>query len=90
MRADFGIALDGDADRVVMADEKGNIIDGDQILALMNSDLELDVRGEATNEIRHQYLSAEKARRVLGWEPLCTLEEGLGRTIAWYKEFFKL
>jgi phosphoglucosamine mutase len=35
MRADFGIALDGDADRVVMADEKGQIIDGDQILALV-------------------------------------------------------
>jgi phosphoglucosamine mutase len=35
MRADFGIALDGDADRVVMADEKGNCIDGDQILALI-------------------------------------------------------
>jgi phosphoglucosamine mutase len=35
MRADFGIALDGDADRVVMADEKGNFIDGDQILALI-------------------------------------------------------
>ena len=35
VRADFGIALDGDADRVVMADEKGNIIDGDQILALI-------------------------------------------------------
>ena len=35
MRADFGIALDGDADRVVMCDEKGNIIDGDQILALI-------------------------------------------------------
>jgi phosphoglucosamine mutase len=34
-RADFGIALDGDADRVVMADEKGNLIDGDQILALI-------------------------------------------------------
>ena len=34
-RADFGIALDGDADRVLMADEKGNIIDGDQILALI-------------------------------------------------------
>jgi phosphoglucosamine mutase len=34
-RADFGIALDGDADRVVMCDEKGNIIDGDQILALI-------------------------------------------------------
>ncbi len=35
MRADFGIALDGDADRVVMADERGHIIDGDQILALI-------------------------------------------------------
>jgi len=35
VRADFGIALDGDADRVVMSDEKGNIIDGDQILALI-------------------------------------------------------
>ena len=35
MRADFGIALDGDADRVVMADEEGRIIDGDQILALI-------------------------------------------------------
>jgi phosphoglucosamine mutase len=37
VRADFGIALDGDADRVVMCDEKGNIIDGDQILALIAS-----------------------------------------------------
>ncbi|HET7334799.1 MAG TPA: phosphoglucosamine mutase [Rhizomicrobium sp.] len=35
MRADFGIALDGDADRVVMADEHGRIIDGDQILGLI-------------------------------------------------------
>jgi phosphoglucosamine mutase len=35
VRADFGIALDGDADRVVMADENGRIIDGDQILALI-------------------------------------------------------
>ncbi|MCE9521515.1 MAG: phosphoglucosamine mutase [Alphaproteobacteria bacterium] len=34
-RADLGIALDGDADRVVIADEKGHIIDGDQILALI-------------------------------------------------------
>jgi phosphoglucosamine mutase len=35
VRADFGIALDGDADRVTMADERGHIIDGDQILALI-------------------------------------------------------
>jgi len=34
-RADLGISLDGDADRVVISDEKGHIIDGDQILALI-------------------------------------------------------
>ena len=35
--ADLGIALDGDADRVAMADERGELIDGDQILALVAS-----------------------------------------------------
>ena len=34
-RADIGIALDGDADRVIIVDEKGAIVDGDQILALI-------------------------------------------------------
>ena len=36
-RADIGIALDGDADRVIIADENGNVIDGDQIMALIAS-----------------------------------------------------
>ncbi len=35
MRADIGIALDGDADRVVIADEQGHLIDGDQLLAVI-------------------------------------------------------
>lgn len=35
VRADIGIALDGDADRMVIADEKGNIVDGDQIMAVI-------------------------------------------------------
>jgi CDP-glucose 4,6-dehydratase len=59
-----------------------------RILALMGCTLEPDVRDEATNEIRRQYLSAAKARRVLGWSPLFDLDEGLRRTIAWYREFY--
>src|ERR1700678_3211347 len=35
MRADIGIALDGDGDRVVIADEQGHIVDGDKLLAVM-------------------------------------------------------
>lgn len=60
-----------------------------RILKAMNSNLEPDIRNEAANEIRHQYLNAEKARRVLGWKPLFTLDEGLERTVAWYGEFFR-
>ena len=58
-----------------------------RILRLMESDLEPDVRHDAVNEIRSQFLSAEKARRVLGWRPLFTLDEGLRATISWYREF---
>lgn len=47
-------------------------------------DLELDVRGEAENEILHQYLDASKAREVLGWKPCFDLESGLQRTVQWY------
>jgi CDP-glucose 4,6-dehydratase len=60
----------------------------EKILELMESPLEPEIRNEASNEIRHQYLSAEKARRLLTWTPLFTLDEGLLRTIEWYKHFF--
>jgi CDP-glucose 4,6-dehydratase len=57
-----------------------------KILAKMGSSLEPDVRNEASHEIREQYLSAAKARERLGWRPELTLDEGLSRTIAWYRE----
>ena len=59
-----------------------------RILRAMDSSLEPDVRDEAKHEIRHQYLSAAKARRMLAWSPRFTLDSGLERTIAWYREFF--
>jgi len=58
-----------------------------RILRTMGSNLEPDIRNEASNEIRHQYLSAARARSQLNWQPLFTLDEGLTRTIAWYQEF---
>lgn len=60
-----------------------------QILKLMASDLKADIRNEVTNEIQHQYLSANKAREILTWQPLFTLEEGLQKTIEWYEDFFE-
>ena len=59
----------------------------EKILRLMRSDLKPDVRNEATNEIRHQYLSSARARQELNWKPLFTLDEGLQRTIDWYRSF---
>jgi phosphoglucosamine mutase len=44
MRADIGIALDGDADRVVIADEHGRLIDGDQLLAVIAESWQKDGR----------------------------------------------
>ena len=38
-RADLGIALDGDADRLIVADERGAILDGDQLMALIATSL---------------------------------------------------
>jgi CDP-glucose 4,6-dehydratase len=56
----------------------------EKLLGLMGSRLTPDVRNEASNEIRHQSLSAAKAREKLDWRPLFTLEEGLRKTISWY------
>jgi len=58
-----------------------------RILDLMGSDLVPDVRNEANNEIRYQYLSADKARQMLRWVPLYNLDQGLQATIRWYQDF---
>jgi CDP-glucose 4,6-dehydratase len=61
-----------------------------KIISLMGKEnIEPKILGIARNEIVHQYLSAEKARKMLNWTPKYTLDEGLIKTIHWYKNFFK-
>jgi CDP-glucose 4,6-dehydratase len=54
----------------------------------MGSDLQPEIRNEATHEIKDQYLDAAKAKQVLGWRPGFDLESSIGRTVDWYKEYF--
>lgn len=43
------------------------------------------ILNEAKYEIKHQYLSSRKARRILGWKPNYAFKKGLKNTINWYK-----
>lgn len=61
----------------------------EKIIKIMGSDIKPKILGKAKHEIKHQYLSAQKARSMLNWHPHYTLEEGLGETVDWYKLFFK-
>jgi CDP-glucose 4,6-dehydratase len=49
------------------------------------TNLEPEVQGVAQHEIVHQYLSSEKARRVLGWHPSKSVEEALATSVDWYR-----
>ncbi len=61
-----------------------------KILEVMGrKDLEPKVLNEVSGEIKRQFLSAEKAKKELGWKPKYSLEAGLKETVNWYKDFFK-
>jgi CDP-glucose 4,6-dehydratase len=55
-----------------------------KIAQLMGSSLSPEIRNEASQEIRTQYLSSAKARDRLGWKPFYSMEEGLRETVGWY------
>lgn len=59
------------------------------ILKLMGMSEKLPpmILNETKNEIKHQYLSAEKARRLLDWSPNWTLDQALTETIDWYRSY---
>ena len=58
------------------------------LLMMGRTDLEPVIQNIASAEIREQYMSSEKARSILGWKPLYTLEAGLQETISWYRGYF--
>lgn len=60
-----------------------------KILKIMGSSMKPIILNQGSNEIIHQYLSAKKARTVLGWSPNYTIDEGLSKTIEWYTDFLK-
>lgn len=61
------------------------------LLRLMGRpDLEPEILGRRSPEIPYQTLSAAKARLELGWRPRFTLDEGLGRTIEWYRRYLEV
>lgn len=61
----------------------------DRILRRMNRpDLTPVIMNEATHEIPKQYLDCGKAKRLLGWTPTFPMDEGLDRTIEWYRDYF--
>jgi len=49
--------------------------------------IEPKILGNAKHEIHNQYLSIEKAKKLLNWEPKYDIDKGLEETIKWYKEF---
>jgi len=74
VRADIGIALDGDADRAVLVDEKGAILDGDELLAFFARDLTARsaLRGDCVVGTVMSNLGLEKALEAMGTELLRT------------------
>lgn len=59
-----------------------------EIRRVMNCQhIEPRICNTAQGEIRSQYLSSSKAKRVLGWSPQYSLHEGIKETVEWYREY---
>jgi CDP-glucose 4,6-dehydratase len=62
-----------------------------KILELMGKkDYPVKILNQSKGEIKDQYLSIEKAKKILNWSPIYSLEDGLRETIEWYRSFFGL
>jgi CDP-glucose 4,6-dehydratase len=57
-------------------------------ISFSKSKLRYEIMNTAKYEIKEQYLSSAKARRILGWMPASSLADGLKKTAKWYMEYF--
>jgi CDP-glucose 4,6-dehydratase len=60
-----------------------------KILELIGSNLEPVIQSNNSGEIKEQYLDSSKASQILNWKASFGLDEGLKKTVEWYKEYFK-
>jgi CDP-glucose 4,6-dehydratase len=76
-----------------LSDEKPitvlKLIDKINKLAIEKKKLNYEILNKAKYEIKNQYLSSKKARRILGWKPSNRLEDGLKKTADWYFNYFR-
>jgi CDP-glucose 4,6-dehydratase len=81
-------ALYGEAFNFGMDDPR-SVLEVAQLVISLSDHPELEpiVQNRELREIQEQYLSSDKARRLLGWRPRHTLEQGLEQTISWYQAF---
>lgn len=83
-------AVCGQAFNFGMDDPRSALNMAETIIALSDHPgLKPVVLNQASHEIAKQFLSSEKAQRVLGWRAQYSLEDGLRRTLAWYREFLQ-
>lgn len=61
----------------------------EKIYAISGEKEKLKVLNRSVYEIKHQYLSSVRARKILGWKPSHDLETGLRKTIAWYRDYLR-
>jgi CDP-glucose 4,6-dehydratase len=60
-----------------------------KILEIAGADLEPQILGQASDEIREQYLDSAQAYEKLNWRPQFSFEDGLRRTLSWYHMFLQ-
>jgi CDP-glucose 4,6-dehydratase len=62
-----------------------------KIIKVSGKNLQPEIKGKSVprGELDEQYISDEKARRVLDWQPKVKIDDGIKRTIDWYERYFK-